>query len=90
MVEGCRNAAFKTRTNDKSVKYHSFPKNEEMRLKWIKALRRSDDWVPDNTSYVCSEHFQSTDFERDLKAELLNLPPKKILKPEGKWMFTII
>lgn len=44
---------------------------------------RTDDFLPEN-SYVCSEHFSESDYERDLKAELMNLPPKRILKPESK------
>ncbi|XP_069690001.1 uncharacterized protein [Periplaneta americana] len=32
------------------------------------------------TARICSEHFTSDSYERDLKAELLNIPAKKKLK----------
>ena len=83
IIQTCRNNSHKTRTTDKNTKYHGFPKDVIKRFEWIKKLN-SDNWVPDSNACVCSEHFLPTDFERDLKAELLKLPPKRILKPEGK------
>ena len=82
VIPTCRNNSHKTRTTDKNTKYHVFPKDAIKRSEWIKKLR-SDNWIPDSNTCVCSEHFLPSDFERDLKAELLKLPPKRILKPEA-------
>ena len=46
---------------------HVFPANEEMRQKWIKAIKRLDestlkDWQPSATALVCKAHFRSDDF----------------------------
>ena len=35
------------------------------------------------TARICSHHFYEEDFERDFRNELLNLPPRKILKPDA-------
>ena len=82
-VSTCRNYNPKTRITDKSVKYYQFPKNSDLRAKWVAVCRRVDDFSIDS-SYICSEHFKTADFYRDLKAELMNLPPKRNLKPDGK------
>ncbi|KAJ8970343.1 hypothetical protein NQ317_007622, partial [Molorchus minor] len=43
------------------------------------AFRRKKKVNQDLDLFVCSSHFQENDYKRDLKSELLNLPPKKIL-----------
>lgn len=86
VVEDCPNSASKTRLKNKDIKYYPFPKDEEMRQSWLVAtlpLNQPEEYNPDHNSFVCSEHFGANDFQRDLKAELLNLKPKRLLKPEG-------
>ena len=34
----------------------------------------------EDNARVCSEHFDKTDYERDLNAALLNLKPKLLLR----------
>ena len=61
------------------VSYHRFPKDPKLRKVWVLACKRKDHFNEDKAR-VCENHFLSSDFERDLKNELLNLPTKKILK----------
>lgn len=77
-VAMCNNNRKATKKANLQIKYHSFPKEKSIRNIWIQRCRRDGKWNA-STSYVCSAHFQSTDYQRDLKAELLNLPPKQIL-----------
>lgn len=66
-VRGCRSARVK---NNKDIRFHRFPKDEELKQKWIALCG-----MPRNCSgYICSLHFESTAFERNLKYELLGLP----------------
>ena len=58
---------------------HRFPKDPRLRKLWITSCRRSENFDP-NKSLICSNHFQAEDFERDLRNELLNLPPRRMLK----------
>jgi hypothetical protein len=67
---------------DDSILYHRFPKNKELRKKWIVACKREDQFNP-STSTVCSNHFLPTDYERDLRNELLGLPVKKRLRKDA-------
>jgi hypothetical protein len=67
--------------NDSTI-YHHFPKNNELSKKWVVACKRDDQFNP-STSTVCSNHFLPTDYERDLKNELLGLPVKKRLQREA-------
>ena len=60
--------------------YHRFPKDEKLQKIWIQLCKRKDN-VNAKTAKVCSSHFKSEDYERDLRNELLNLPTRKILKP---------
>lgn len=79
-VRGCgkRNQA-----KAKDVVIHRFPEKDlELCRKWLAAIGR-DVNKPEKkyTSLrVCSQHFRPDDYERDLKAELLGCPPKKVLK----------
>jgi hypothetical protein len=61
------------------VSYHRFPKDPKLRKVWVSACRRQD-YFNEDKARVCENHFQSTDFERDLRNELLHLPTRKILK----------
>jgi hypothetical protein len=67
---------------DDSTFYHRFPKNNELRKKWVLACKRDDQFNP-STSTVCSNHFLPTDYERDFRNELLGLPVKKRLQKEA-------
>jgi len=59
---------------------HSFPvKNPALCKIWISRCKR-DKFNIQNSS-ICSNHFTDDDYERDLEHELLNLPPRKKLKP---------
>ncbi|XP_021373039.1 THAP domain-containing protein 1-like [Mizuhopecten yessoensis] len=40
----------------KKVSFFRFPKDKLKRKTWIKALNR-DGWVPNESSWICSEHF---------------------------------
>jgi hypothetical protein len=52
----------------------------ELLRKWIHACRRKDAFDP-SKSAICELHFLPSDYERDLRNELLNLPLRKMLKP---------
>ncbi len=51
-----------------------------MRLIWAEKCGQPPTWTPAKSLVVCSKHFQPDDYQRDLKNELLNLPPRKLLK----------
>lgn len=73
----------KNKTNSSNgIILHSFPKDEELRAKWVNACRRVVRFNPD-TCRVCSEHFDENDYVRDLYAELLNINRKKKLKNDA-------
>lgn len=40
----------------------SFPKEKNLRQKWINAIHRAD-WQPTSYSSVCGKHFKEGDFE---------------------------
>jgi len=77
---GCKNDSRK----NKECSYYRFPKDSNLRDVWLAKISREN--VPDVNSkdtVLCSEHFESRCFERDLKAELLGLKPKRILKSDA-------
>jgi 5-methylcytosine-specific restriction endonuclease McrA len=75
----CNNSHAKTikLPSDQKIVYHSFPSEVLRRQKWIQLCRRAGKWNPDSCT-VCSVHFKPEDYVRDLKAELLNITPKKV------------
>ncbi|KAG7330588.1 hypothetical protein KOW79_006810 [Hemibagrus wyckioides] len=79
-VRGCgkRNQA-----KANGVVIHRFPEKDlELCSKWLSAIGRDENKSEKKYASlrVCSQHFTPDDYERDLKAELLGCPPKKILK----------
>ena len=68
MANCCVPGCIKAKRNP-SVSFHSFPRDSMTRIEWANA-----NGIPTSVlrewSAVCSMHFASTDFERDLRAEL--------------------
>ena len=58
-VYGCNASGFDTVDG---ISFHKFPENEKLKRAWISRLRR-ENWVPSSTSYVCSRHFNESDFK---------------------------
>ncbi|XP_066955828.1 uncharacterized protein [Macrobrachium rosenbergii] len=59
--------------------FHTFPKNE-LRKKWIHLCKRKDKFNADS-SRICSLHFESSDYARNLKYELLGIPiPRHLVR----------
>lgn len=56
---GCRNGYEKN--TDKSLSFHSFPKDEFTKSAWLRRLRR-ENFEPTVYSRLCSEHFTEHDF----------------------------
>ncbi|KAF2894161.1 hypothetical protein ILUMI_12015 [Ignelater luminosus] len=81
-VSVCNNNYVDARKRKLNISFHSFPKDEKIRKIWIQKCSRTGNFNP-ATSVICSTHFQEEDFERDLRAELLNLKPRGILKKAG-------
>ncbi|KAL1479943.1 hypothetical protein MTO96_051460 [Rhipicephalus appendiculatus] len=46
----------------KPLSFHRFPKDPDLRRKWISAIGRDPSWAPTKYSTVCSEHFSARDF----------------------------
>lgn len=74
-VYNCNNSRIADRKKGVKIIYHNFPKGNDptsssVRKKWITSCKRPTKFNPD-TSQICSTHFQETDYERDLKNELL-------------------
>ncbi|XP_067143078.1 THAP domain-containing protein 2-like [Centruroides vittatus] len=79
-VAVCEN--YNQKTKGSNVIYHSFPKHPTLRSKWIHACKREDKVNVENAT-VCSAHFLKDDYERNLKAEILNIPSRRRLKPDA-------
>ena len=58
-----------------------FPSNNKYRKEWEEATCRSN--VKSRSIRVCKKHFDEFDFVRDLKSELLGLPPKLKLRHDA-------
>jgi len=57
---GCK-SGYKTDNTDSNVTFHAYPRDPELRDKWIRANPRKD-FIPSKHSRLCSLHFQPTDF----------------------------
>uniref|UniRef100_A0A0K2U620 Putative LOC101240618 [Hydra vulgaris] n=1 Tax=Lepeophtheirus salmonis TaxID=72036 RepID=A0A0K2U620_LEPSM len=73
---GCSNKSTRP-----GLSFHRFPKDQDMRQKWIRAVRRKD-FPPSPISVLCSEHFLPEDYldgqeYRVLKKLQFNAVPSK-------------
>lgn len=82
-VAACNNSKEKTDRAGLQVSYHRFPKDKQLKQEWVQKCGRDEKMNPD-TARVCSEHFTLEDFERNLKAELLQISFIRKLKSTGK------
>uniref|UniRef100_A0A0K8T2B7 THAP-type domain-containing protein n=1 Tax=Lygus hesperus TaxID=30085 RepID=A0A0K8T2B7_LYGHE len=48
--------------NREDLTYHRFPKDSTMKAAWLKACMRPKNWDKADFAYVCSDHFDPTDF----------------------------
>ncbi|KAL4152818.1 hypothetical protein QTP88_000651 [Uroleucon formosanum] len=62
------------------ISFHRFPKDPDVQKIWTLKCKRGDSWNP-SKSYICSKHFKSEDFIRDLKSELMGNKTVRRLKP---------
>jgi len=58
---GCKSGYASQDATDVHVTFHSFPRDEELRAKWIRANPRKD-FTPTKNSRLCSLHFAESDF----------------------------
>lgn len=74
-VYGCR-ADNSLKDFSRDVKFFSFPKDKDFQAVWKHLCKRADTF---NVKYarICSKHFSESDYERNLKHELLGYTPKK-------------
>ncbi|CAC5426673.1 unnamed protein product [Mytilus coruscus] len=63
---------------------HVFPKNEKLKKKWIKAIKRNMDgnryrlWKPSKTSVVCKLHFLPSDYKSETTCGKYCCPCKRL------------
>lgn len=74
-------------SNDKTINpnliHHRFPtRNPTLSKVWLHFCRRQDT-VNVHNARICSDHFQPSDYERDMEHELLGLPLRKKLKRDA-------
>ncbi|XP_050705256.1 uncharacterized protein LOC126990614 [Eriocheir sinensis] len=79
IVQKCNAARLK---GDKNIHFFSLPKEKDLRKKWIELCGTHNNR---SSGYVCSRHFESNAFERNLKYELfcLPVPPSQIKFKKG-------
>ena len=78
----CTNSHRKGKPLPKGIRIHNIPKDPGLRKRWHTAIKRKDPPIT-NKSGVCSEHFVESDYERDLKAELMGTPNRMRLKSDA-------
>ena len=69
---GCVNSSGK----NPSLSFHQIPSNKrkEIRQEWLRRIKRgqNEKYLPEDSTLICSEHFEKDCFERDLQVSLTN------------------
>ena len=79
VVHGCNSSQ---RRKDPNVTLHKFPEMEELRVVWIRMcnFNKPIKAMDMKKARVCSLHFDSNDYKKHVKYELLDLPVPKRLR----------
>ncbi|KAF0306299.1 Transposable element P transposase [Amphibalanus amphitrite] len=73
----CRNGSGRRNNQASGTKYHKFPADEVMARRWWQVIKRGEPFPKNFRQYcLCSSHFVTSDYERDLRSELLKLSPQ--------------
>nr|CAD7424290.1 unnamed protein product [Timema monikensis] len=64
------------------ITFHSFPKNEELKRKWVLLTRRQN-FIPTQASKLCSKHFTSDCFDNDSQCQSTTIRKKTKLKQDA-------
>ena len=76
----CTNTSYTT-----GISMHRFPKNDIVRRKWVKFVRRHrDNFTPTSTSALCSAHFEASSYSRRTDISLNQEQDNEILTPYVK------
>ena len=69
---GCVNSSGK----NPSLSFHQIPSNKrkEIRQEWLRRIKRgqNEKYLPEDSTLICSEHFEKDCFERDLQVSFIN------------------
>jgi hypothetical protein len=78
----CTYPGCQVKYNETGLSFHQLPKNanQEQRDHWANVLPSINESDP-SLMRICSKHFRSEDFIRDLRNEMLGLPLRNLLKP---------
>jgi len=58
------------KTHLSEVIYHNYPKDNDLAKVWLSKTKRADKFNIKNAT-ICSQHFLTNDYQRDLRVELL-------------------
>lgn len=61
------NSVSKSQEKVQHITTFSFPKNEERKSEWVRAVKR-DNFVPTKYSFVCIKHFRESDILKNLRS----------------------
>nr|CAD7578481.1 unnamed protein product [Timema californicum] len=64
------------------ITFHSFPKNEELKKKWVLLTRRQN-FIPTQASKLCSKHFTLDCFDNDSQCQSTTIRKKTKLKQDA-------
>nr|CAD7448155.1 unnamed protein product [Timema bartmani] len=64
------------------ITFHSFPKNEELKKKWVLLTRRQN-FTPTQASKLCSKHFTSDCFDNESQCQSTTIRKKTKLKQDA-------
>lgn len=78
-VATCKNSS-NTIGENSGVIFHPFPRNDKESLEWFIKCRRRDKKRANAADRICSDHFQPSDYEKDIAHDLLGKPPQPKLK----------
>eukprot|EP00096_Caligus_rogercresseyi_P013875 TRINITY_DN646_c0_g1_i10.p1 TRINITY_DN646_c0_g1~~TRINITY_DN646_c0_g1_i10.p1 ORF type:complete len:713 (-),score=162.64 TRINITY_DN646_c0_g1_i10:334-2472(-) len=68
----CKNRSDRRKLGSGTMKLFRFPKNPERRKEWANAVLRLD-WIPNDNSKICQEHFEPEMFLRSVEEKMTRL-----------------
>ena len=72
----CTIGSFSRSEKNPSLSFYQIPscKRKEIRQEWLRHIKRgqNEKYLPEDSTLICSEHFEKDCFERDLQVSFIN------------------
>ncbi|KAG8176300.1 hypothetical protein JTE90_010019 [Oedothorax gibbosus] len=78
-IQTCKNSSRKCNRERQQIRFFSYPADSATRRAWVKKSKQPSKFDTNGKS-ICSLHFKTSDYEDEMKSQLMNFSPMRLKK----------